>query len=321
MSRPLRLEYPGAWYHVMNGGRRKEKIFLSRHDYEAFIQVLREALDSWNLQVSAYCLMANYYHLLVHTPDGNISRCMRHINGVYTQRFNREHQMEGQLFRGRYKAVLVDADSHLLEVMRYIHRNPLRAGKVKKLKKFSWSSHSEFLKGKKKGWLYKDFLFSMLASKKSKRKSAYIDFISQGESEETERFYSLKNFPSVMGSDSFKESIKEKFQHLRFSGEIAGVRELAPSPEKIIELVCDHFKVAREQVAISRRGTENIPRDVAIYLVRHHSMETLANIGLYFGISNYSTVSSAVHRVKLRLKRDGVLRRQIKRFNKKFVKG
>ena len=109
MSRPLRIEYPGAWYHVMNRGRRSEKIFFVDADRQAFIQVLQEASELWNIRISAYCLMSNHYHLLVQTPDGNLSRAMRHINGVYTQRFNRRHKKEGQLFRGRYKGVLVEA--------------------------------------------------------------------------------------------------------------------------------------------------------------------------------------------------------------------
>jgi len=92
MSRPLRISYPGAWYHIMNRGRRKERIFLTQADYEAFVIVLKETAKMWNLKISAYCLMPNHYHLLVHTPDGNISRCMRHINGVYTQRFNIDEQ-------------------------------------------------------------------------------------------------------------------------------------------------------------------------------------------------------------------------------------
>jgi putative transposase len=101
----------------MNRGRRREEVFLSRTDYESFLEVLRETSAGWNIKVAAYCLMPNHYHLLVTTPEGNISRCMRHINGVYTQRFNRQHQTDGQVFRGRYKAVLVEADSHLLEVL------------------------------------------------------------------------------------------------------------------------------------------------------------------------------------------------------------
>ncbi len=87
MSRPLRIEYPGAWYHVMNRGRWSEKVFFSDLDHEAFAKVLREAFELWNMRISANCLMSNHYHLLVQTPGGNLSRCMRHVNGVYTQRF------------------------------------------------------------------------------------------------------------------------------------------------------------------------------------------------------------------------------------------
>jgi putative transposase len=128
MSRPLRIEYPDAWYHVMNRGRRSEKIFLDKNDYQAFIQVLIESTEMWNLRISAYCLMPNHYHLLVQTPDANIARCMRHINGVYTQRFNSRHRSEGQLFKGRYKSILVSADAYLLQLLRYIHRNPVKSG-------------------------------------------------------------------------------------------------------------------------------------------------------------------------------------------------
>jgi len=150
MSRPLRIEYPDAWYHVMNRGRRSEKIFFTDTDREAFIKVLQEASELWNFRISAFCLMSNHYHLLIQTPDSNLSRGMRHINGVYTQRFNRGHKKEGPLFRGRYKAVLIDADNHVLEVLRYIHRNPLKAGIVKTPDDYSWSSHQGYMSQAKK---------------------------------------------------------------------------------------------------------------------------------------------------------------------------
>jgi len=108
MARPLRIEYPSAWYHVMNRGRRAEKIFHDRHDYQVFGELLEESSEMWNIRVAAYCLMTNHYHILVQTPDANISRSMRHINGVYTQRFNKRHRCDGQLFRGRYKSILVN---------------------------------------------------------------------------------------------------------------------------------------------------------------------------------------------------------------------
>ncbi len=91
MSRPLRIEYPGAWYHVMNRGRRAEDIFIRKRDYDNFIELLKETADMWNIRISAYCLLPNHYHILVRTPEGNISRAMRHLNGVYTQRYNRLH--------------------------------------------------------------------------------------------------------------------------------------------------------------------------------------------------------------------------------------
>src|SRR3972149_269634 len=128
MSRPLRIEIPHAWYHVLNRGRRRESIFRDTQDYEMFLQTVREACESWRLRVAAYGLMPNHYHLLVQTPNPNLSRCLRHIDGVYTQRFNRRHGHDGPLFRGRYKALLIEADSYLLQLVRYIHRNPLEAG-------------------------------------------------------------------------------------------------------------------------------------------------------------------------------------------------
>ncbi len=130
----------------------------------------------------------------------------------------------------------------------------------------------------------------------------------------------MKNLPSTLGSDPFKEWIKEKFSHLRFQKEIPESRQLAPTPEKIIGLVCDHFKVERELVGISLRGVENPVRDVAIYLVRHHSQNTILEVGRHFGIGNYSTVSSAVERTKSRAKQDRTLQRHLKKIEMMLAK-
>ncbi|MCL0041101.1 transposase, partial [Thermodesulfovibrionales bacterium] len=305
----------------MNRGRRREDIFLSPADYGVFIEVLRETVESWNLKVAAYCLMSNHYHLLVHTPDGNISRCMRHLNGVYTQRFNRCHKKEDQLFRGRYKAVLVDADSHLLEVLRYLHNNPLRAGISHELNDYPWSSHQGYLsKSKKWAWLYKDFLLTMIATSKGQQQAAYVEFVSHGDSEEIERFYGLKNLPSILGGDSFKDWVKEKFNNLVFQQEVPESRTLAPVADDIISEVCKYFKVSKEEIAVSKRGTENLPRDIAIYFVRRCCRKTLSEVGRYFGISNYSTVSSAAERIKARKSEDGKLQKQPKSIGAKLNK-
>ncbi len=125
MPRPLRIEYPGAVYHLMNRGSARQKVFLGSADYREFLKTLSEAHDLWEIEVLAYCLMPNHYHLCLRTPRGNLSRVMRHIDGLYTQRFNRGHRRDGSLFRGRYKAILVDADEYLLAVVRYVHLNPV----------------------------------------------------------------------------------------------------------------------------------------------------------------------------------------------------
>ncbi len=127
MSRPLRIEYPGAWYHIMNRGRRGSDIFEEEEERKIFLILLKESTKLWNVHISAYCLMNNHYHILAKTPQANLSRIMRHLNGVYTQRFNRFHGYDGQLFRGRFKSILIEDDNYLLELVRYIHRNPLRA--------------------------------------------------------------------------------------------------------------------------------------------------------------------------------------------------
>jgi REP element-mobilizing transposase RayT len=303
----------------MNRGRRRAKIFLDAADYEAFIKVLQEAAAGWNFRISAYCLMTNHYHLLVQTPDGNLARCMRHINGVYTQRFNRRHAKDGQLFRGRYKAVLVADDHHLLEVLRYIHRNPLRAGLVEELQSFPWSSHLGYISTARKwAWLHKDFLLAMFSSQKSKRKSAYLDFVSRSVPAEIARFYALKNLPSILGSAFFKEWVKEKFRDLSQRREIPESRCLAPTAARIIALVRDYFKVKEEDLFVSRRGAENLPRDVAIYLVRQYCRETLAEIGRHFSIDNYSTVSTVVERIKARKEHNRPLRKQLEKIRAKL---
>ena len=154
MSRPLRIQYPGAVYHIMNRGRARQPTFVDETDYRAFLETLAEAHRQWGIEMFAYCLMGNHYHLCLRTPMGNLSRIMRHVDGIYTQRFNRRHRRDGTLFRGRYKGILIDADEYLAAVVRYIHLNAVEAGLVKMPEEYRWASHQFYLKAKgTPGWL------------------------------------------------------------------------------------------------------------------------------------------------------------------------
>jgi putative transposase len=127
MARPLRISYPGAFYHVTSRGNEQKAVFKSTPDRERFLEYLESSVQRYNAIIHAYCLMDNHYHLLLETPDGNLSRIMAHINGAYTMYFNIKRKRFGHLFQGRYKAILVEADEYAEELSRYIHLNPVRA--------------------------------------------------------------------------------------------------------------------------------------------------------------------------------------------------
>ena len=141
MARPLRIEYPDALYHVTSRGNRQEDIYLDDQDRNAFLKTLSRVCDRFNWVCHSYCLMSNHYHLMIETPEANLSEGMRQLNGVYTQTLNRNHSRVGHVFQGRYKAILVQKDSYLLELSRYIVLNPVRASMVHSAKDWRWSSY------------------------------------------------------------------------------------------------------------------------------------------------------------------------------------
>lgn len=141
MSRPLRIEFAGALYHVTSRGDRRESIFVDDEDRRALLSVVAQGLERFDAQMLAYCLMGNHYHFVLHTRGANLSLLMRHINGVYSQRFNRRHGLVGHLLQGRFKAILVDRDAYLLAVCRYVELNPVRAGMVDAPVDWAWSSY------------------------------------------------------------------------------------------------------------------------------------------------------------------------------------
>lgn len=310
MSRPLRIEYPDAWYHVMNLARKGQDAFPSDVDCKSFIDIIKESAEIFNLKISAYCLMPNHYHLLVQTPDANLSRCMRHINGIFTQRYNARNGYDGTLFRGRYKSILVDADSYLLELVRYIHRNPLRAGLVEKLDDYEWSSHKGYTsRAKKWNWLHKDFILNMFSGAKRSQFVAYNKFVSLEESPELVKYYSKKNTPSILGDKDFIALVKEKFSRKKKEKEIPESTKLCPEITDIKNGVCAFYKLKESDLLKSRRGIENEARDVAMYMLRTIRAEKLTKIGEEFNLTNYSSVSTAVERVKRKMNKRGFKKR------------
>ena len=286
----------------MNRARKGQKAFATVEDCNSFIDIIKDAAEIFNMKIAAYCLMANHYHLLVQTPDANLSRCMRHINGIYTQRYNARNGCDGTLFRGRYKSIVVDADSYLLELVRYIHRNPLRAGIVTKLDDYEWSSHKGYVsKAKKWEWLYKNYILGMFSKDKRSQITAYKRFISSEESEELIHYYSKKNMPSILGDKIFVKLLKDSFLKKKKEKEIPESTKLCPEVIDIKQAVCAYYQKEEADLLMSRRGVENEARDFAMYMLRVIRSERLTKIGEEFNLSNYSSVSTAIERIKRKM--------------------
>ncbi len=178
MARPLRIEFSGALYHVTARGDRRAQIYASDEDRRRFLALLGEVVGDFNWLCYAYCLMDNHYHLVIETPDANLSKGMRQLNGVYTQWANRRHDRVGHLFQGRYRAILVDREPYFLQLARYVVMNPVRAGVVKRPADWPWSSHAAVLGAvPAPDWLAVDGLLAHFAERRSTARSRYARFV------------------------------------------------------------------------------------------------------------------------------------------------
>jgi len=208
MARPLRVEFKGGLYHVIARGNAKQKIFLDDHDRERFLYWLKDVIKTYNLILHAYCLMGNHYHLFVETPDGNLSRAMRDLNGNYTQDFNARHARVGHLFQGRYKAFVIDKDSYLLAVMLYIVLNPFHAGLVKHPRDWKWSSYratAGYVKAPE--WLCVDDTLLLFAKNRKVAEREYRAYVREGISAKDPHEEAKHGF--IMGDARFTHFIWE----------------------------------------------------------------------------------------------------------------
>jgi putative transposase len=181
MARPLRIEFAGALYHITSRGDRREAIYEDDVDRDAFLNVLAEVVDRFNWICHAFCLMTNHYHLVVETVEGNLSRGMRQLNGMYTQGSNRRHHRVGHLFQGRYKGLLVDKDAYLLELSRYVVLNPVRAGMVESPEQWPWSSYRAMMgQAPVPKWLAVDGLLSQFGANREGARRHYQKFVLNG---------------------------------------------------------------------------------------------------------------------------------------------
>jgi len=314
MARPLRIEFPGAWHHVMNRGASGRAIFRADRDRHTFLALLGDTVATFQVEVHAYCLMRNHYHLLLHTPRGNLSRALRHLNGVYTQRHNRAHGTDGPLFRGRFKAVLVDADTHLAALSRYIHLNPVTAGLVTRPGHYRWSSYPAYVGHvAPPPWLHLQPTLGIFGTRSARHR--YQTFVAQGLDEQIRAFYSKGRLSPVLGGDGFLQALARHRKIMQRDPEVPEAKRLLPQPglTAIATATAAHFRVELNSLYRESRGrgNANVPRAVAMALSRRPGGYPLTEIARTFRIGNYASVSVAIRRLHHRLGEDRALGRAL----------
>ena len=277
MARPLRLEFAGALYHVTSRGNERKAIYFDDTDFKLFLALLGKVCEQCNWVVHAYCLMTNHYHLLVETADANLGKGMRQLNGNFTQAINRKHKRVGHLFQGRYKAILVDKDTYLLELSRYIVLNPIRANMVQSVDNWPWSNwHSVMGLTASPSWLATDVLLGMFAKNRKAAREKYAAFVQQGKGVPVWDKLSNQIF---LGNDDFVQT------HL---AQLNEHDELSDIPKK-------QWRGAAQSLAEYEQTADT--RNQAIIAAYRSGGYTLKEIGSHFGL-HYSRVSRLVAKSK-----------------------
>jgi len=330
MARSLRIQYPGAYYHVTCRGNEQKKIFFNDQDYQTFLEKLSLSLDIYNVSLLAYVCMPNHFHLLATTPEGNLSEFMRHFNISYTSDFNRRYHRVGHLYQGRYKAFLIDADNYLLEVSRYIHLNPIRTKifakksieeKWDELLRYTYSSLWGYYSLRKRSKFvdYKDVLGYMDGDNRKGREN-YLQFVRWGIEEKIDNPLEIGRGHGVVGEDDFLQWIKGTFSNKeKTEREQPALRELrkGKKPQELI----DQFAqlIGKETGELCKRGRKTIERAMLMEVLYRDCKLTQPEIGRLVGGIDYSAVSQARKRLQIRMEQEPRLRKRFDTLNEQLL--
>ena len=322
MARPLRIEFPGAFYHVINRGNAGEDIYYNKRDREKFLEYLEKAVERFSIKIHVYCLMTNHYHLLVETPLPNLSKTVKWINVSYAVYFNRKHKRNGHLFQGRFKSILVEEDEYLQQLSRYIHLNPVRSGMVEDLSSYPWSSYLVFIgENKKPEWLETDWLLSLFGKRPKTAVANYRNFVEQIDATKIEN--PAKNLVGgfILGSPDFVNWVKNTF--LANQHEIKDIPQIKdlkdrPSPGSVVAAVCKEYRCTAELI-LQKGRKNNIARDVAIYLSRDLTGQQGIDLGKYFGNISGAGITVRYNVLERQMKTNSKLKRQLYRIRNTII--
>lgn len=271
MARPLRLEFPEAVYHVTSRGNARQGIFLGDSDRERFLSILSSTVHRYNWSCHAYCLMDNHYHLLLETHDPNLSSGMRQLNGIYTQAFNRQHDRVGHVFQGRYKAILVEKDAHLLELCRYIVLNPVAAGLAGQPEAWPWSSYRGTLGTEgAANFLTTSWVLGQFSRNRVQARVQYQRFVAEGL--QSEPLWNTLHGQSFLGSAAFAGKLNDLLQEKQHASEIPRKQRYPARPPLDDLFTADGTKTERDRmVAEAHIAHGYLLKEIAEHLGIHYT--------------------------------------------------
>jgi putative transposase len=296
MPRKPRIHYPGALYHVMMRGNAGAPVFFDEADRCRFYLLVQEGTERFGFRVHAFCCMANHIHLALQVGEIPLSRIMQNLSLRYTAWINRRQGRSGHLFQGRYKALLIDGENYLLELVRYIHLNPVRAGVVDLPEDYPWSGHRGYLGREVLPWLTTDWSLSLFAPQVTKARQEYYRYIRDGlQGGHRQEFQSGNCEGRILGDDRFAEEALY----------MAREREHRPPQlHNVIEAVCRHYELTPEALrAPGKARPASEGRAWAAWLVRGMQHLTLAGLGEYLG-RDVAALSQAARRLEVSLNSD-----------------
>ncbi len=310
MARQLRIEFPGAFYHVTARGNERKAVFKSIKDREKFLSYLESASNRYGAVIHAYCLMDNHYHILIETPLGNLSKIMQHINSAYTTYFNIKRERSGHLFQGRYKSILVEVDEYAKELSRYIHLNPVRAKMVKTPEEYQWSSYLYYTDKKEAPeWLYRDFILGYFGKRLSTSQRNYKEFVHSLVGEDHDSPFADVIYSVILGSPEYAQEIKDTFLKKKPQDrDLPVLKELVDRPD--IDTISD-------MVDSVIQTDDRLAKKIKLYFCHRYSGLKLKEIGKYFGIGE-SGVSQTSRRLFDKLKRNKNLSKKVDILKKKL---
>ncbi len=309
MARPWRIEYEGALYHVLSRGNHHEEIFLIDEDRRSFLRALGQMSERFDVDIFAYVLMGGHYHLLLRTNRANLSKSMHWLGTAYTTRFNLRHSRNGHLFQGRYKSIIVENDSYLLQLSYYIHRNPLRAGSVKRLIDYRWSSYPAYAYNRRQPeWLNTALILSQFSAGDKHR--SYREKV-QEYSDEKRRIWEDVRHGLFYGTQAFIDHIRDTYLRDEPDRDIPEQKHLLNDckPAEVLRRAAEILACDLRRLKQARRisNSEKTNRDLLVYLLWQTGRFSNSEIGEQFGLT-YSSVTRRVDALTNRLEREEELK-------------